>query len=49
MTDGYVRRTAITRLSVDGEQCELLEETISEWKRGCQMATDMVGKVQRQE
>jgi len=36
-----VRRTAITRLSVDGEQRELLEETISEWKRGCQIATDM--------
>ena len=29
MADGYVRRTAITRLSVDGEQRELLEETIS--------------------
>ena len=36
-----MRRTAITRLSVDGEQRELLEETISEWKRGCQIATDM--------
>ena len=41
MADDYVRRTAITRLSVDGEQRELLEETISEWKRGCQLATDM--------
>ena len=41
MADDYVRRTAITRLSVDGEQRELLEETISEWKRGCQIATDM--------
>jgi IS605 OrfB family transposase len=39
--DDYVRRTAITRLSVDGEQRDLLEETISEWKRGCQLATDM--------
>ena len=41
MADDYVRRTAITRLSVDCEQRELLEETISEWKRGCQIATDM--------
>ena len=41
MADGYVRRTAITRLSVDGEQRELLEETISGWKRGCQIATDL--------
>ena len=41
MADDYVRRTAITRLQLTGEQCELLEETISEWKRGCQLATDM--------
>jgi len=41
VVDDYVRRTAITRLSVDGEQRELLEDTISEWKRGCQIATDM--------
>jgi len=41
VADDYVRRTAITRLSVDGEQRQLLEETISEWKRGCQLATDM--------
>ncbi|WP_049937393.1 RNA-guided endonuclease InsQ/TnpB family protein [Haloplanus natans] len=41
MADDYVRRTAITRLSVNGEQRELLEETISEWKCGCQLATDM--------
>ncbi|MEF8843098.1 MAG: transposase [Haloarculaceae archaeon] len=41
MVDDYVRRTAITRLSVDGKQRQLLEETISEWKRGCQLATDM--------
>jgi len=41
VADDYVRRTAITRLSVDGEQRNLLEETISEWKRGCQLATDM--------
>jgi transposase len=36
----YVRRTAITRLEVTDEQRDLLEETISEWKRGCQLATD---------
>ena len=41
MAEDYVRRTAITRLSVDDEQRQLLEETISEWKRGCQIATDM--------
>jgi IS605 OrfB family transposase len=41
VADDYVRRTAITRLSVDGEQRKLLEETISEWRRGCQIATNM--------
>ncbi|WP_207589771.1 RNA-guided endonuclease TnpB family protein [Halomontanus rarus] len=41
MADDYVRRTAITRLSVDGEQHDVLEDTITEWKRGCQLATDM--------
>ncbi len=41
MADDYVRRTAITRLEVADEQRDLLEETISEWKRGCQLATDM--------
>ena len=41
MADDYVRRTAISRLSVDGEQRNLLKDTISEWKRGCQLATDM--------
>ncbi|EMA01617.1 IS1341-type transposase (TCE32) [Haloferax denitrificans ATCC 35960] len=41
MVDDYVRRTAITRLEVTDEQRDLLEETISEWKRGCQIATDM--------
>jgi len=39
--DDYVRRTAITRLELTDEQRDLLEETISEWKRGCQLATDM--------
>ncbi|QSG01822.1 RNA-guided endonuclease InsQ/TnpB family protein [Natranaeroarchaeum sulfidigenes] len=41
MPEEYVRRTAITRISVDDEQRELLEETITEWKRGCQIATDL--------
>ena len=41
MADDYVRRTAITRLEVTDEQRALLEATISEWKRGCQLATDM--------
>src|SRR6056297_1861249 len=41
VADDYVRRTAITRLEVSDEQRNLLEETISEWKRGCQIATDM--------
>ncbi|UWG48873.1 Transposable element, IS605 OrfB family [Halanaeroarchaeum sp. HSR-CO] len=41
MAEEYVRRTAITRLTVDDEQRDLLEDTISEWKRGCQIATDM--------
>ncbi|WP_436928128.1 RNA-guided endonuclease InsQ/TnpB family protein [Halosimplex amylolyticum] len=41
MADDYVRRTAITRLEVSDEQRDLLEETISEWKRGCQLATDL--------
>ncbi|ELY45615.1 IS1341-type transposase (TCE32) [Natronorubrum bangense JCM 10635] len=36
-----MRRTAITRLSVTDEQRDLLEETITEWKRGCQLATDI--------
>ncbi|UTF54854.1 RNA-guided endonuclease InsQ/TnpB family protein [Natronosalvus rutilus] len=41
MADDYVRRTTITRLEVTDEQRDLLEETISEWKRGCQLTTDM--------
>ncbi|NHN46460.1 IS200/IS605 family element transposase accessory protein TnpB [Halostella sp. JP-L12] len=41
MADDYVHRTAITRLEVTDEQRDLLEDTISEWKRGCQIATDM--------
>ena len=41
MADDYVRRTAITRLEVTDKQRRLLEETLTEWKRGCQLATDM--------
>jgi putative transposase len=41
VADEYVYRTAITRLSVADEQRERLEETITEWKRGCQIATNM--------
>jgi len=41
VADDYVRRTTITRLEVTDEQRNLLEETISEWKRGCQLATDI--------
>jgi IS605 OrfB family transposase len=41
VVDDYVRRTAITRLKLTDEQRDLLEETISEWKRGCQLATEM--------
>jgi putative transposase len=41
VADDYVYRTAITRLDVSDEQRALLEETISEWKRGCQIATDL--------
>ncbi|MCG1004729.1 MULTISPECIES: RNA-guided endonuclease TnpB family protein [Halobacterium] len=45
MADDYVRRTAITRLEVSDEQRNLLEDTISEWKRGCQLATDKAWNV----
>jgi IS605 OrfB family transposase len=45
VADDYVRRTAITRLEVTDEQRNLLEETISEWKRGCQLATDKAWNV----
>jgi len=41
VADDYVRRTAITRLEVTANQRDLLENTISEWKRGCQIATDL--------
>ncbi|AQL42583.1 transposase [Halorientalis sp. IM1011] len=41
MADDYVYRTAITRLEVSDEQRVRLEETIAEWKRGCQIATNL--------
>jgi len=41
VADDYVRRTAITRLSVTVEQADALEATITEWKRGCQIATNL--------
>ena len=40
MTEDYIRRTAITRLAVDEQQHQLLEQTVSAWKRGCQIAVD---------
>jgi IS605 OrfB family transposase len=39
--DDYLRRTAITRLSVSDEQAELLEDTIDEWRTGANIATDI--------
>ncbi|WP_273836260.1 transposase [Halococcus sp. PRR34] len=41
MTEEYVRRTAVTRLSVSDEQRALLEATIDAYRDGCQMAADM--------
>jgi IS605 OrfB family transposase len=41
VADDFVRRTAITHLSVDQEQRNALETTITEWKRGCQIATNL--------
>ena len=39
--DDYLRRTAITRLSVSPEQANLLEDTIDEWRTGANIATDI--------
>ncbi len=39
--DDYLRRTAITRLSVSPEQADLLEDTIDEWRTGANIATDI--------
>jgi len=38
--DEYCHRTAITRLSVSPHDESLLRETVDEWKRGCQIASD---------
>ena len=38
--DGYSHRTAITRLSLSPSDESLLCETVSEWKQGCQIASD---------
>ncbi|WP_276259714.1 RNA-guided endonuclease InsQ/TnpB family protein [Haloglomus litoreum] len=40
MTDDYIRRTAITRLAVEEQQHQLLERTVTAWKRGCQVAVE---------
>ncbi|WP_324756827.1 RNA-guided endonuclease InsQ/TnpB family protein [Haloarcula sp. GH36] len=40
MESDSVYRTAITRLVADDAERELLEETISEWKRGCNLAVE---------
>lgn len=37
MADEYLYRTAITRLRVEDSQRRLLEQTIDEWRRGCQL------------
>ena len=42
MPDEYDRRTAVTRIAVSESDRELLEQTITEWKRACQLAADLV-------
>jgi IS605 OrfB family transposase len=37
VADEYLYRTAITRLRVEDSQRRLLEQTIDEWRRGCQL------------
>ena len=39
-SDDYLRRTVITRLAVSSSDESLLRETVSEWKRGCQIAVN---------
>jgi len=39
VADEYIRRAAITRLNVSQEQATLIEDTISEWKNGCDIAS----------
>lgn len=41
MSDRYLRRTAVTRLSVTATQETLLEETFDEWCRGANIATEI--------
>lgn len=41
VADNYVRRTAVTRVSLSERQRGLIEETIEEWLRACQLAADM--------
>ncbi|ESS10328.1 MAG: hypothetical protein A07HR60_02342 [uncultured archaeon A07HR60] len=38
--DEYHRGTVITRLSVSPTDESLLQETIEQWKQGCQIAVD---------
>lgn len=40
MVEEYVRRTAVTRLSVSDEQRTLLEATIDAYRKGCQITAD---------
>ncbi|SEO44149.1 transposase, IS605 OrfB family, central region [Halorientalis persicus] len=39
-SDEYLRRTAITRLSVTTEDERLLRDTVDAWRRGCQIAVE---------
>ncbi|WP_436927581.1 RNA-guided endonuclease InsQ/TnpB family protein [Halosimplex amylolyticum] len=49
MTAEYIRRTAITRLVVSRSAHNLLEETLSAWKDGCQIAVNKAwGQYQEQ-
>ena len=41
MVEEYVRRTAVTRISVSDEQRPLLEATIDAYRDGCQIAANM--------
>lgn len=39
MADEYLRRTAITRLSLTSEQQQLLAATIKEWRTACNISS----------
>lgn len=41
MASDYEYRTLVTRLTVGSDQRALLEATVDEWRRGCQLATDL--------